>query len=44
MNILIGYLKSISFHLKWVFLSPKERYAILWAKTLRSSGLYSLLE
>ncbi len=33
MNILIRDVKSISFHLKWLFMSAQERYGYLWAKT-----------
>jgi hypothetical protein len=33
MNRLFRYVKSISFHLKWLFMSAQERYAYLWAKT-----------
>ncbi len=33
MNGLIRYVESISFYLRWIFISPRERYAYLWAKT-----------
>ncbi len=29
----IGRGKSISFRLKWIFMSSEERYAHLWART-----------
>jgi len=33
MSRLIGHTKSIAFHLRWIFMSPQERYECLWAKT-----------
>ena len=39
MNELIGYVKSLSFRLKWLFLSPQERYAYLWDKTKKQDDL-----
>ncbi len=33
MNGLHGYVKSIPFRLRWIFISPKDRYAHLWANT-----------
>ena len=39
MNGLIGYVKSISFHLRWIFMSPHERYAYLWARTKKLGDL-----
>jgi hypothetical protein len=38
---LIGYFKSLSFHLRWLFASPQARYAYLWAKTKKQSDLGS---
>jgi hypothetical protein len=43
MKELIGYIKSLSFHLRWLFLSPQERYAYLWAKTKNLGDLESTL-
>ena len=39
MNELVGYIKSLSFHLRWLFLSPQERYAYLWARTKKLGNL-----
>jgi hypothetical protein len=39
MNELIGYVKSISFHLRWIFMSSERRYAYLWAKTKKQGDL-----
>jgi hypothetical protein len=39
MKELVGYIKSLSFHLRWLFLSPQERYAYLWAKTKKQGDL-----
>ncbi len=33
MNELMGRVKSVSVHLRWIFMSPQERYTHLWAKT-----------
>jgi hypothetical protein len=33
MRSLIGNIKMISFQLKWMFLSPQQRYAHLWERT-----------
>jgi hypothetical protein len=33
MKRLIGYIEPLLFQMKWIFMSPKERYASLWAKT-----------
>ena len=33
MSRLIGHAKSISLHLRWILMSPQEKYACLWAKT-----------
>ncbi len=33
MNRLVRYIKSISFRLRWFFMSPEERYACLWTRT-----------
>jgi hypothetical protein len=29
----IGYINSISFRLRWIFMSSRGRYPYLWAKT-----------
>ncbi len=39
MNRLTGYTRSTSFHVKWLFMSPKERYAYLWRKTRKLDNL-----
>ena len=39
MNELIVYAKSISFHLRWIFMSSERRYAYLWAKTKEQGDL-----
>ena len=39
MNGLIEYIKSISFNVRWMFMSPKERYAHLQAKTKKLDEL-----
>ena len=45
MNGLIEYIKSISFNVRWMFMSPKERYAHLWAKTKKLNDLgYTVLD
>jgi len=38
MNRLIGYIKAISLRLRWLFMSPKERYPYLWAITRKMGG------
>jgi hypothetical protein len=38
MNRFIRYAKSTSLRLKWIFMSPRGRYAYLWAKTRRLGG------
>jgi hypothetical protein len=43
MKGLIEHLKSFSFHLRWLFLSPQARYAFLWAKTKKLGDLESTL-
>ena len=43
MKGLIGYLKLLSFQLRWPFLSPQARYAYLWAKTKKLGDLESIL-
>jgi len=44
MNGLIEFIKSISFHLRWNFMSPKERYPYLWAKTRKLSDLAYIVQ
>jgi hypothetical protein len=39
MKDLIGYIKSISFHLRWIFMSSERRYAYLWARTKKQGDL-----
>ena len=39
MKGLIGQIKSLSFHLRWLFLSPQERYRYLWTKTKKLGDL-----
>ena len=39
MNRLTRYTKSTSFHMKWRFMSAKERYAYLWGKTRKLDDL-----
>jgi hypothetical protein len=39
MNSLIMYINSISLKFKWIFLSPEERYARLWARTKKLSEI-----
>jgi hypothetical protein len=39
MNGLIAYVKSISFPLGWIFMSPSEQYACLWARTKKLGDL-----
>jgi hypothetical protein len=39
MNELIRDIKSIFFRLKWIFMSPRHRYACLWAKTKKLGDL-----
>jgi len=39
MNRLIVYVKSISFHLRWIFMSARGRYAYLWARTKKMGDL-----
>ena len=39
MNRLIKNIKSIFFRLKWIFMSPRHRYACLWAKTKKPGDL-----
>jgi hypothetical protein len=39
MNGLIGHVKAITFHTKWVFMSPQERYAYLWTRTKKLGDL-----
>jgi hypothetical protein len=33
MNGLAERVKSISFHSRWIFMSPRGKYACLWART-----------
>jgi hypothetical protein len=33
MKGLIEYIKTASFHLRWLFMSAEERYNYLWGKT-----------
>ena len=43
MNRIIGCVKSFLFHLRWLLMSPHEKYAYLWAKTKKSRELdYSI--
>jgi hypothetical protein len=35
----IGNIKSIAFHLRWIFMSPQERYSYLWNKTKKLGDL-----
>jgi len=44
MNGLVEFVKSISFHLKWIFMSPRERYAHLWATTRKLAEYSGLRE
>jgi hypothetical protein len=39
MDGLIRYVKSLSFHLNWIFLSPQKKYACLWARTKKLGDL-----
>ena len=39
MKGLVVYAKSLLFHLRWPFMSSKERYAYLWARTKKLSDL-----
>jgi hypothetical protein len=39
MNRLIEYTKSILFRLNWIFMSPRGRYAFLWARTSKLGDL-----
>jgi hypothetical protein len=39
MDGLIRYVKSLSFHLNWIFLSPEKKYARLWARTKKLGDL-----
>ena len=39
MNELIRDIKSIFFRLKWIFMSPRHRYACLGAKTKKLGDL-----
>ena len=39
MNGLIGNVKALSFHSRWIFKSPQERYAYLWARTKKLGHL-----
>jgi len=39
MDGLIGYVKSLSFHLHWISLSPEKKYARLWARTKKLGDL-----
>ena len=39
MKGLVGYARSLLFHLRWPFMSSKERYACLWARTKKLSEL-----
>jgi hypothetical protein len=39
MTVLAGYVKSISFRLRWMFMSPKDRYVHLWANTRKLDDL-----
>ena len=36
MKKIFRYVKSISFQVKWLFMSSEERYAYLWGKTRKS--------
>jgi len=38
-NGLIGYLESFSFHLRWIVMSPQEKYSYLWARTKKLGNL-----
>ena len=33
MNRLIWHVNSILLRMSWIFMSPQEKYAYLWAKT-----------
>jgi len=39
MDGLIRYVKSLSFHLNWIFLSPEKKYARLWVRTKKLGDL-----
>ena len=38
MNILVEYFKLISLRLKWLFMTPLEKYAHFWAVTSKLNG------
>lgn len=38
MEILKNYLGDICFHIKWLFMSRKDKYAYLWSRTKESHG------
>ena len=40
MNRIDSNRKSNLFRMKWVFMSPKERYAYLWSKTRKLKDSY----
>jgi hypothetical protein len=35
----IVHTKSVSFQVRWIFMSPLERYSYLWARTQRVCDL-----
>jgi len=39
MRKLTRKVKSITLRTKWIFMSPKERYAFLWARTQKLGNL-----
>jgi hypothetical protein len=44
MKELIESIKSISFHLRWIFMSSRERYPYLWARTKKLDYLPNVVQ
>jgi hypothetical protein len=44
MKGLIESVKSISFHLRWIFMSSRERYPYLWARTKKLNYLANAVQ
>ena len=44
MKGLIDSVKSISFHLKWILMSSRERYPYLWARTKKLDYLANVVQ
>ena len=39
MKGMMRYMTSFYFHLKWIFMSPRERYGYLWTKAKKLGNL-----